>query len=880
MRSGTAVGKKTPGNNQHTSVLPKLPSENETLSDDEDCHAAYGKASHGAQTTTRLSLAELRLNASGAYGGLKGGAMTSVGMSGPREHSRQWMQTILGASSTARYHNEQAAAKRAAAAAAATTTTTTAATATATAAATGDNSATIHVKLNQPWQQHSYAKSASSLQHRHYSASDTDDEEEDEEGDTENDAIEENDDDDDDSGETGDTSMSSDESSTDEADGNDLRMAGEYGRALLDLLEKESRRARILSDLLDREQKMNTDLLGKQEDISRLRRRATHQQAHLEQLEEQAQELEHSLHKQKQAAHEEKRRRRALEREIEKLRALVSERDSLRAGTASAASEFEHTGSDAGTFDESFFNSSEEYEHDPSSVLRHSPSQEVRDELRKRYLESMSPRTSLDDEYDSQHMLERGARLPANEEPDDVRVLAQTAALVGQKMTLLASAHFDGKERPSFVRGSRGDIAEDMTAAQQVEQMRRFKREQEALGHDQDLNQDDDHEFRPLGSAVDCNESYVTEYFASASQAPDCGAIDVYHEEDESLLPPDESEYEEVRAMYEEERERRQQLQAEVEALLEECELQRQRAERRRTRGRPSGRNSGLFSVGINGLGGRFGDETTMMLSHTRGGGQNDAKYTLAVDFAVHQLTTELGYEQTRRATIGKCEIFTGGLSRRRTFVSRRGGHDAMASLWRESKPLILDTGASDASDARLLRDTATIEPLQTVDEISAVTPMMERRRPPPLTLPREPRANREDRPSSRLRLRADERRKRRIGVGTMVCHGESHMTYVIQVENDHGGWRMVQTRFRQFEHIFKWVCEHHAGGLLPADPLPLPRGNGWFSGGSSTDPQNVKERRSWLEHTILSVQHAEPALVDVLMDHIGIVGARATTPS
>jgi len=731
---------------------------------------------------------------------------------------------------------------------------------------------------------------------------DDDDDEEDDDDREEEEEEEEEDDDDD--------------SSCEEMDGDDLRLAGEYGRALLDLLEKESRRAHILSDLLNREQKVNQELVRKQEDISRLRRRATYQQTHLEQLEDQAHELEQSLNQQKKAALEEKRRRRALEREIEKLRSLVSERDTFRTGEMCGLDENSRSDnmsdrhvSDLGTFDESFGGMSSEFEEDPSLMLRHSPSQEVRDVLRQRYMQVVSDDRDDDDEedyyrnpYHHRGRLELAdgmyKEMDRDSEMHDARTLAQTAALVGQKMTLLANekVQHDQEDEHFFpVQDGLEDPMEDMAATIRSQQL---EREQQ------------------LRALPDCddNESYVSELFlCSSSQVPNIGLQEdsFYEPEEESLLAPDASEFEEIRAMYEEERERRQQLQEEVQSLLEECELQRQRAERRRTRGRPSGRQSGLFAA-------RFGDQTSgaVMLGNIRSVSQEDAKYTLAVDFAVHKLSSELGYKQSRRATIGKCEIFTAGLSRRRTFMNRPKhpiSEDAPLLLeedfieplsstqWqlqstRKSKPSILlldemetlEPIVSSPSPTARMADISTPPRRGSAAAAAAAAavasaspwgpvPPPSRRPPPSLRLMREP-IPLPDMEPGRLKLRTGaDGHKRRIGVGTMVSHGDSHMTYVIQVENDHGGWRMVQTRYSQFDHIFNWLCEHHDGGLLSTAPLPYPRGYGWFSAGSSTDPQNVKERRSWLEYSILAVQQQQPALIDVLMDHIGILGARAS---
>lgn len=67
------------------------------------------------------------------------------------------------------------------------------------------------------------------------------------------------------------------------------------GKNLLEMLRTESERARILTEKLEMEQALSSSLLQKQEDMSRLRRRATYQQSHLEELEDQTQQLEDSL---------------------------------------------------------------------------------------------------------------------------------------------------------------------------------------------------------------------------------------------------------------------------------------------------------------------------------------------------------------------------------------------------------------------------------------------------------------------------------------------------------------------------------------------------------------------------------------------------------
>jgi len=525
------------------------------------------------------------------------------------------------------------------------------------------------------------------------------------------------------------TSLSEGSFDEDDIECHDLRQAGEYGRALLELLEKESRRARILSDLLEREQRLNSELLNKQEDISRLRRRATYQQTHLDQLEDQAQELEQSLQSQREAAMEEKRRRRALEQEVENLRKLIAEKDHSR-------------------FD---------------SPLQQGALSDENEET-----ENNAKQQDVLSEVQSQE--------PGDEEPDEVRDLARAAASVGRQMSLLLSSSDD--PRLSLAR-------EQKNGSPQTS--RRQSGNQEVSPSDFQ---------RPSNGAASS---------LSFEESLTCFSND-------SLIG-DASEFEEIRQMYEEERERRQLLQKEIESLLEECEIQRQRAERRRTRGSRNFKGIKAQNELV-----QSNHEQKQQFGCTWSLTSN---HSVAADFAVQSLREELGYRRAnRRATI--CGKVNSAM-----LIQKFAQEDAK----KKPPPLMI---------------------LPPVKEAPAT----------PMPVPRMPMVT--------------GIKKRRMGVGTMPSEDNSYMIYVIQVENDHRGWRMVETRFSYFPIVHHWLLEHYRGGMLSVEPAQIPRNFSWFWYGSSLDPQNVKERRNWLHLNLLAVQQQQEELVDVLLDFIGSLNTSA----
>ena len=359
--------------------------------------------------------------------------------------------------------------------------------------------------------------------------------------------------------------------------------------------------------------------------------------------------------------------------------------------------------------------------------------------------------------------------------------------------------------------------------------------------------------------------------------------------------------------MFEEERERRRALQQELEALVEECELARQRENPHENAQEKEQ---------------RVAEPGAPQQGEERPGGSASKRLglSLEVDLALRALRQELGYQEPhRRATIGKCAFFSGPSRLQR---ARRAGAEA-SLLGSDSppgglplghgKPQMTTPGPSRLGAVRFelspeARARAAIEQSHGPRALSPGAACSGAHRAPGLDDDEaaqahgaagdgeEDVAEEEDaveasagsaleaRPRARspvdelaTYVRTPPPRVRRIRVQAAQGDGERHMSYIISADKPRGGWRMVQTRYRHFSKMYAWLKQHHQGGLLECEPTEVPKDRGGlFKRGGSLERHNVRRRRVWLEHNLMAVQQQVPALLDVLLDYVGLLGERA----
>jgi hypothetical protein len=360
--------------------------------------------------------------------------------------------------------------------------------------------------------------------------------------------------------------------------------------------------------------------------------------------------------------------------------------------------------------------------------------------------------------------------------------------------------------------------------------------------------------------------------------------------------------YEEIRVMFEEERERRRALQQELETLVEECELARQQQSHHEHEAQEKAQH--VVEPGAPQQSGE----------RPRGSASKRLGLSLEVDLALRALRQELGYQEPRRrATIGKCAFFSGPSRLQR---ARQAGAEA-SLLGSDSPPggpplgknkqqvtpgpsrlgtvrfdLSPEARARAASEqsrnagfpatayggACRAHDLGEAETAQAHGTTGGVEEGAEEASPSSSAVALEPH-HRALSPVDSLAtyVRTPPPRVRRIRVQAAQGDGERHMSYIVSADKPRGGWRMVQTRYRHFGKIYAWLKQHHQGGLLECEPteVPMDRG-GLFKRGGSLERHNVRRRRVWLEHNLMAVQQQVPALLDVLLDFISLLGGRA----